>query len=71
MSKELTELSEDQFVDTINNVFHKASDYGWLGRVPDKILPSFIKSKGFSLPPIVDKLESERLAFPLRLMLSK
>jgi hypothetical protein len=46
MSKELQELTEQQFIDKLNDAFHHTSDYP-VGNVMDYLLPRTLKNKAF------------------------
>ncbi len=59
IAKELTELSEDRFIERLNSALHKTSDYG-IGALPDAILPDFLKRKHFEKPPIIERVDSKR-----------
>ena len=58
-------MSDDQFIERLNNAFRKPSDAPDLGRYGDKVLPRQLKDKQFEMPPIVDAVHTKRFAFPL------
>ena len=58
-NKALKDLSDKQFCDDLNNVFHSESDVSWLG--------GFLPQDDHSKPPLVTGVSSERYSFPLSL----
>ncbi|CDW77713.1 ubiquinone biosynthesis monooxygenase coq6-like [Stylonychia lemnae] len=67
LSKDLIDVSEDKFVELLNQALQKSSDHSLMGQIPDRVL----KRNTFELPPIIDKLETKRFAFPLSLLQSE
>lgn len=42
-----------------------------MGLLPDRLMPKFIRPhSNYQMPPIIDKVETKRYAFPLALNLS-
>jgi ubiquinone biosynthesis monooxygenase Coq6 len=62
---ELQATDEAQFIAKLNEVLQGPSDAPFIGSLPDRILPHFVKKNNFEAPPIIAALGTKRYAFPL------